>query len=520
MGQWIDRLVARLDRTQTWPTGKFKTVSEGLGLWIAFRESERARLRDDHPDWNGDRYYQIDPIAPKISDAFASLLYGRRPGLTPASEADAKRLEEIADENGFPANLQRAVRTSSSEGEVWWRAKVDEDIADVPLVEWYSRSAVYPLWIGPRLAACAFLSRYDTEDIQDTPTAKVYRHFEVHEKGEVVNVLYLGTNSTLGRQVALGSFSETEDLDEEWRHDLPAMLAGRIPNTEGTDATLGVSDYFRIKDMLHDVNEGLTIGAENARKTLKQRMIAPASAFDEEGNLRDVDVWAAESFDNEEQDLSGESKGSPFRVMEYTFEAEKLLAWRRGLAEDALGRIGIMPQFSGAQNPGEGLAESGTALRVRLIPTTAAGEERGQYWDDKRGGLPGILTVLQMLDALPQAEGGLGVNWSDATTAPAVERGSPLPEDETEMIDQNVTAVSGEIRSRQLAVENQHPDWSPEQVQEELARIKKDLQDSRPLTNLFNPPPQGEDGNSGGGQGDEGAEEEDATIPEEEGQPA
>lgn len=504
MGIWIDRLVDRLDSRSTWPAGKFRRIGEDLSLWIAFRESDRDVLRLD-AEWDDQsRYYQVDPIAPKISDAFASLLYGRRPKLKPAAASNEKRLEEIAEENGFPAKLQRAVRTSSSEGEVWWRALVDGDLADVPLVEWYSRTAVYPLWIGSRLKAVAFISRYDTEDVSEKPTATVFRHFEIHEIGEVQNHLYEGSNNVLGQAVDLTRFSETQNLVDQWHHGLPAMLAGRIPNTEGVDPTLGVSDYYRIKDMLHDVNEGLTIGAENARKTLRQRMIAPASAFDKEGNLRDVEVWAAESFDGE--DLSDEAKQAPFRVLEYSFEAEKILSWRRGLVEDALGRLGIMPQFTGAASPGEGMAESGTALRVRLIPTTAAGEERGQYWDDKRAGLPGILSVLAQLDALSTDEGGFGITWTDPTTPPGVERGAALPEDKREVIEENAAAVGGQIRSRRTAVEEQHVDWSPEQIDQELARIKADMADSRPLTGFLNPDLTPGGGNGGGDH--EGGEDE------------
>jgi hypothetical protein len=511
MGIWIDKLVERLDRTSIWPTGPFKKVGEEIGVWIAFRESERAKLKLDHPLWKDtDRYYQIDPLAPKISDAFASLLFGRRPVLTPAKESDAKRLDEIAEDNGFPAQLQRAVRTSSSEGEVWWRIKADPDLAEVPLVEWYSRTAVFPLWIGPRLAACAFVSRYDTDDIEQKPTATVFRHFEIHERGEVQNILFEGTKSTLGQQVPLTRFSETADLEEQWAHGLPAMLAGRVPNTEGVDPTLGVSDYFRIKDMLHDVNEGLTIGAENARMTLKQRMVAPASAFDEEGNLRDQEVWSAESLDSEMPDETG---GSQLRVLEYDFKAQQILEWRRGLAEDGLGRIGIVAQFVGAGSTQEGLAVSGTALKVRLIPTTAAGDERGQFWDDKRTGLPGILAIMQMLDELSLDEGGFGVKWADATTPPSMERGSTLPEDETEIVDRNAAAVQGQIRSRRVAIEEQHPDWSEKQVEEEEDRIRRDMQDSRPLTGIFDQlPGSGNNGQKkpGEGEGDgegEGAED-------------
>lgn len=499
MGVWIDTMIERLDRAMTWPTGRFKRVSEDLDIWIAFRESERDVLKRDL-EWDPDRYYQVDPIAPKISDAFASLLYGRRPAIGAAATSDEARLEEIAEQNGFPSNLQRGVRTSSSEGEVWWRIRADRELADVPLIEWHSRKTVYPLWIGSRLAACAFISRYDVDDLEERPNADVYRHFEIHEVGEVVNVLYLGSKTTLGKQVALSSFGETADLVEEWPHGIPAMLGGRIPNTEGVDPTLGVSDYFRIKDMLHDLNEALTIGAENARKTLRQRMVAPASAFDEEGNLKDQEVWAAESLDNE---MPGEENSNPLRVLEYTFPAQQILEWRRGLAEDGLGRIGIVPQFVGAGSTAEGLAVSGTALRVRLIPTTAAGEERGQYWDDQKSGLPGILAICQQLDALSIDEGGFGVKWSDPVTAPSVERGSTLPEDPTEIVDRNVAAVQGPIRSRQTAVEEQHPDWTEEEVQAELDRIKSDLADSHPLTGLVDETPAPADGD-----GEESPEEE------------
>lgn len=519
MGVWIDKVIDRLDRQQVWPKGRYKKVSEELGLYIAFRESNRGRLKED-ADWeDADRYYQIDPLAPKISDAFASLLYGRRPTLTPKAESDAKRLDEIAEENGFPALLQRAVRTSSSEGEVWWRAKIDKELADVPIIEWHSRTSVYPLWIGPRLAAAAFVSRYDTDDVSDHPTAVVYRHFEIHERGEVVNVLYEGTKGTLGSRVELTAFGEVAELTEVWQHDLPGMICGRIPNVEGVDPTLGVSDYYRIKDMLHDLNEALTIGAENARMTLKQRMIAPASAFDKEGNLRDQEVWSSDSLDAEMPDEG--PRGAPFRVLEYDFKAEQIIEWRRGLAEDALGRIGIVPQFVGAGSTQEGLAQSGTALKVRLIPTTAAGEERGQFWDDRRGGLPGILTCVQMLDTLPLEDGGFGVKWVDAETPPAVERGSTLPEDETEVIDRNSVAVSGNIRSRQVAVEEQHPDWSDDQVREELVRIRKDMQDSQPLTGFLNNHDRRGDNLSEEDENDEeGADEGDSAADEAERQTA
>lgn len=119
----------------------------------------------------------------------------------------------------------------------------------------------------------------------------------------------------------------------------------------------------------------------------------------------------------------------------------------------------------------QGLALSGTALRLRLIPTTKAGAGKARPWDDA---LPRILSLMARLDALPDQAGGFGRSWSDPITAPSVERGESLPVDEVEESQVEATLVGAGVRSVFRSVQRQNPDWDDAQVEEEVARIRDD----------------------------------------------
>lgn len=487
MGIFAERLIGRLDASEgRWPLRGEASTWEALSLWIAFRESNRDRLREAANWTNTERDYCVDPIAGKISHAFAQLLYGSAIELTAAADADQDRLDELSDENNLSSELQRAEIVCSSEGEVWWRGFVDPEIADVPLLEWYSRTAVLPLWAGTRLKAAAFISRYDVGERGTTgEPQEIYRHFEVHDYGSVRNVLYRSVREDqLGQRVGLEGLEDTMLLREQWDHGLPGLLCGRIPNMIGVDPTLGVSDYDGIQDLLLLINEATALQGENARLTGKRRIVVPASVTDAQGNFdASREVLIAE----EANRGLGESGGDgPFRVLEYTYDAEALIAHKQELVNTALSRVGIVPQYVGAGSQAEGLAVSGTHLRVRLIPTIAAGEERAQYGDDE---IPKALGMLQLLDALPVESGGFGQPWVDPATAPAMARGSTLPVDEIETVAMHADAVAALIESRETAVRHMPwaKDWSDDQIQEELDRIQGD-QDSAPEpANPFGP---------------------------------
>lgn len=496
----VDLLLTRVVAGGQWPPRSESAAWRYCMTYRAFRESNREDLKKVAGWSDRNREYKVDPLPERIAEAWGDHLFGEELTVTPGAEADEERLEELVGANA-PNDLTEDARAAESEfvvpeGEGWWRIYRDSDVADVPLVEWHSRLSVVPFYIGKRLLACALVSILEGRGRGGTK-ASIYRHFEIHVDGAVEHVLFRGSKQKIGETVPLDEHGETEDLVATlgdgreggaiWRHGLP-MLMGRIVNKRGRKPSLGKSEYEGIKDQLLDLNEAVTIGAENARLTAKKRVVLPANSSllrpgasstngyvdNGEGQLvpgpgtpqamMGEDVIVADPVDAE---LGRET--SHFQVLEYSYDAAALIAHKRDLVETALTRVGLTPQWVGVvTDASDGFAVSGTALRLRLIPTDKAGRGKARPWDRD---LPRIVGLMQRLDGLPEADGGFGRQWTDAELAPGIARANPLPNDELEQATIESTLVTAGVRSKRTSIKAQHEEWTDEQVEAELEAI-------------------------------------------------
>lgn len=492
MGVLADELVDRLERARRWPLAGEADVIDQLVRWIAFRENDRDILRKE-AGWDSvTERYMVDPLPERLSGAFGALLFGRAPTIKTASEDDQERMDEIIRENRLHSRMRNAEHKCSSEGEVWWRIVADPVRHPVPMVTWHSRLDVIPHFVNQQLRAVGFISALDDPAGDE---GVVYRHFEIHDADAIVNVLFRGTLSTLGDRVDLEAHDETENLAEEWVHDL-GMMAGRVINVESDDPELGKSDYDGIEDWFLELNECLSTGKKNRALTALQRAYGPRSAVDESGTLP-----AGRNFLAADDDGTwGENgPGDKFGVLEFAFDAQALITWTNHVAATALSRRGITPQFTGQATDAEGFAQSGTALRMRLIPSTNEGDLRGGQWNDEGDT---ILLRLQQVDALQDEDHGFGTPWSQPDDAPAFSLGDPLPVDEIEDSMRIGTLRGADAISIRQAVAERNPEWDEAQVDEEVDRIKEDRE-----------PPGG--GLLAGGRPPVGAEAEAGELPDE-----
>lgn len=496
----VDLLLNALVDDGRWPPRRESLVHEEVRTYRAFLTSDRDALRQI-AGWVGERDYKVDPLAELIADTWGDHLFGEDVDVTPASTADDKAMTALLDGlDDLTDDLRDAERVVVGEGEAWWRCYVDRDLADVPLLDWHSRDAVFPFRIGDRVLACALVSELPKR-ARDTA---VYRHFEIHAAGVVEHVLFRGTKAKIGATVPLERHPDLAELAaglpgtgldaRRWNHGLP-MLMGRVGNGRRVDRTLhiGISDYKRIADFLLDLNEAATIGAENMRLTAKRRAIVPEEALREQspelvdrgdGTFDTAPARPRRAAFNAGEELLvvsaldaelGGQRTPPFTVLEYSFDADALIAYKRDLVETTLTRVGLTPSYVGAATGEPVGVLSGTAYRLKLIPTTKAGRGKARSWLAE---LPAIVGRLAMLDALAVADGGFGRTWSDATTPPGVALDTPIPSDPVEDATVEAALVGAGVRSRETSVRAQHPDWSDAQVAEELDRIAKD----RPAT--------------------------------------
>lgn len=316
-------------------------------------------------------------------------------------------------------------------------------------------------------------------------------------------MLFRGRGNALGVPVDLGRHPDTANLAPSWRHGLPVMLAGRIVNRWGRRPTAGESIYAGVWTRFLALNEAATIGRENMRLTAKKRAVVPASA------LRPVQTTPGESplltggvaggdrgdgsiepiaapratFDAGEDVLvhdpldadEGSNAQPPFKVLEYSFDADALIAYEKHLVETLCQRCDLVPQFIGNGDFGQG--NSGTALRVRLLPTTNAADRVGTPHDEE---LPRIGLAGQLLEALSVAEGGYGRQWANAGGAPGFTRADPLPPDENEIATRHATLKTSDLISIEQSVRERHPDWDKAMVDDEVERIRSDVSASVP----------------------------------------
>ena len=131
-------------------------------------------------------------------------------------------------------------------------------------------------------------------------------------------------------------------------------------------------------------------------------------------------------------------------------------------------------QYVGAgDQSGVGYAISGTALRLRLIPTDKAGRAKARYWDD---GAPRIMGNMARLDDAPS---GFNRGWVNADQ-PTVTRRPGLPVDELEEAQKHATLVTAGVESITNAVTELHPDWDEDRVNAEVQAIREDKRATTP----------------------------------------
>lgn len=494
--------LALLDRAFSqegaWPLPSEKPILERLNTWAALYEGDAATMARVAGWTDARRRYRVDSLPERIADAWAAYLYGEDPRITPPAEADADLMRDLIRVPGceLPGELERGAALCVAQGEIWPRIYTDELAAPRPLLDWVSRRNVLPLWVGPRLAAAAVVT-----ELPSGQKDVIHRHFETHSAGVVVNTLYAGSADNLGERIALTANEATAELVERWDTGLPGMLVGRIPNKLREDRRIGVSDYQGILDYLLDLNEAAIIGAHNARLTARKRAIVSASVLRPalaggDGELTpeerpfggpggnppaarfdpSEEVFVEDQLDKE----LGRDASSPVRILEYSFDAEALIHWKRSLVDDAISRVGLVAQYVGAAGldaERAGYAISGTALRLRLIPTDKTGRAKARYQD---GALPAILRTMAALDAMPRGSngrpGGFARPWQNVTDLPVVERRPGLPEDEVEEAQRHATLVGGGLESVETAVRKLNPGQPDDWVAAEVARIREDKQ--------------------------------------------
>lgn len=449
-------------------------------------EHETVYVREGGYSYDDERPYVTVNMAGEITDLMVDRLFGNMPKITgPALRAPAPATTGFGRQAPSPEEEEAATESASQD----------------PVAEWIdgliSRSNLHSLLIrlgtgtsyrgdgalkvrqdekrGLTITAvspsCLFL-KTDPDDTEIISQATIgylkwrekqaYLFQEIHIPGLIEWALYElrtgGASRTYSYnpehdRVPLNTLDELAGWPDLRRTGVDEILI--VPICLGGDdegSTYGRSDYADIIGLQGELNNRVTQEAEILDKHADPWLSGPPSMLDEEGVI-----------DNRNRYISiGPGDERPgYLVWDGQLVAVNQQIVR--LINHIILTAGLSPESFQVDTAGG--AESGRALRMRQHRTAdAVGLRQIVYGEALR-------RVISIGSKLGGAAGAalepqdINIEWPDG-----------LPADPLEEIERTSLEVQARLLSRRTAIENLHPDWTEERIDEELAQIDGEKQ--------------------------------------------
>lgn len=364
--------------------------------------------------------YVVANFAGILSTLSADLLFGEPPDFLVAdegNEATSEALSRLVRDNEIPLLGYEAALAASFRGDavlkVRWGKRTPRSEEPEAIIEEVPATIYFPETSEDDVrqvirASLAWL-KVDPSD----PKHQLVR-VEEHEPGIIRNRLFRLSN-TGGEvaEVAIGTLEEYADLDAEVQTGLDHIPLFHVPNFRYGSRFWGISDYIGLESLMESLNSRLSQIDAVLDKHVAPKLTVPPSLLDEDGK---IDRTKLEIIPLE----AGEQPPSYI-----TWDAHLTAAFEQ--VDRFIQLLFLLsetgPSIFGLEK--YGVAESGTALRLRLIRTLAKINRKRLYFDRA---LKKALYTAQLLE---QKHGGaayeplpVSIAWADG-----------LPEDTKEMAE-------------------------------------------------------------------------------------
>ena len=439
--------------------GDLASVSASL----LFGVEPRFRIRAAHEVQPTPKVVPQGTAAPTEENASGDI--DALPAGDPAAKQTEARMKEIVDRGGLYNRLIEAAESSSALGGAYLIPVWDTTVADVPLVSVAQADAAIPTFKFGILDSVIF----HREVIRDDSV--IIRHLELHEKvlgsnSHVLNAVYRGSEHQIGVRLPDAELLALTGLDPEVILPFPELDAEYVPNMRPNklwrNSSLGQSDYSGAELLFDALDETYASWIRDIRLA-KARIIVPKEFVDEFGAF-DVDH---EVFTQADLHVGMDSGVMPIFAQQFAIRTKEHLDTALEFVERIAANAGYSPQTFGLHIMGR--AESGTALRMRENRTMMTMQRKTQWWVPAIERLSSHLLLIDVDVFKTKIEPmTVDVELSDAMVRDPSELAA------TANVLKQAMAASTQERVRMI-----QPDWTPEEVQAEVARI---LDEGTPTT--------------------------------------
>jgi hypothetical protein len=293
-----------------------------------------------------------------------------------------------------------------------------------------------------------------------------YVRVEEHEPGIIRNQLFRLAGGGVIEQAPLETFEPYQGMQEEQETGLDHIPVFHVPNFRYGSVFWGISDYAGLESLFEATNSRITQIDEVLDKHVAPKLVIPPKFLDEHGKvlLSELEVVTLQPGEQAPSYVTWDAHLSVANT-----QIERMIDLMFMLSETAPSAFGLDKY---------GVAESGRALRLRLLRTLATINRKRNYYDTA---LKAALLTAQQLEVIhggTQYEpSAVTINWADG-----------LPEDMVEMV---------EIEAQRSAAGNTSVESSirrldgPDAVEPEMERIAGEQGQAVTLTGAGRPPQQG-----------------------------
>lgn len=374
-----------------------------------------------------------------ISKVSADMLAGEPIVLSGSNKEMTDWLKNLAFENNLHTQLYESALKNSARGDAIFKVrsgpKSPDDSVSTVFIEDITPSIYFPMvnpgnWRAqPEYQELAFLVNIGKDE---------YIRIERHYPGKIVNELWEYRDKSLYRKAPMALYDST--IPDEQETGINRSLIIHVPNWRAGDY-FGVSDYHDIEALMYAVNNRMTKNENILDKHSDPILALPEGVLDEKGNIRKDKLQLFTIPDNE----MGSKPAKPEYItwdasLDNSFkQIDRLIEFLYMTSETSPAVFGMDKQ---------GAAESGRALKLRLMRTIAKINRKKLYYDQ---GLKEAIYVAQLLakehgyevmgKKLPAEPEVPNITWSDG-----------LPIDDQELIENTGKRLDAGTESKTDAI--------------------------------------------------------------------
>lgn len=358
-----------------------------------------------------------------ISKVSADMLAGEPVTISGTSKEQTDWLKNLVFENNLHTQLYESALMNSARGDAVFKVrsgpKKEGDAVSTVFIEDINPSIYFPK-VNPGNWRAA--PEYEELAWPVTIAGIEYIRIERHFPGKIQNELWEYRDKALYRKAPLSLLNEP-DLMEEQETGIDRSLLIHIPNWRAGDYH-GVSDYHDIEALMYALNNRMTKNENILDKHSDPILALPEGVLDEQGNIRKDKLQLFTIPDNE----MGSKPAKPEYI---TWDASLDNAFKQidKLVEFLYMTSETSPAVFGMDK--NGAAESGRALKLRLMRTIAKINRKKLYYDQ------GLKEALYVAQLLAKAHGYeiMGKKLPGEAEVPSITWADGLPIDDQEQIE-------------------------------------------------------------------------------------